>query len=189
MYGERGDWPPYKVRLVEARHIDFEMPHTDILDYTPYSNYTYNDLGRIIRIDVQRGPLMDAQIYDIRNDKLLLTDEGRFPLWDGSHVDRPYIQPWLNLKENPVWDLYGMELPDDELPIVDTYATIPTVTPTTLSGTYLSSLPCGYPDLSEATHELRDVIFDTFGSGLYDPYLMEFLLLADHAGDISDNLT
>ena len=189
LYGEHGDWPPYMVRLVEARHVDFDVPHTDILDHTPYSNYTYGDLGRILRIDIPAGHLLDAQMYDIRNDKALLTDEGRFILWDGTRVDRPYIQPWLNLKENPVWDLYGVELPDDEMLIVDTYATIPTVTPTTLSSTYLSSLPCGYPNITEATHELRDTIFDTFGSGTYDPHLMEFLLLADHTGDISDNLT
>ena len=189
MYGERGEWPPYKVRMVEARHIDFEMPHTDILEYMSRGNYTQEDLQRIVRMGVPSGPLMDSQIYDIRNNKLLRTDEGRFILWDGSYVDRPYIQPWMNIQESPVWEMYGVELPDDELLVVDTYATIPTVRPTTLSGTYLSSLPCGYPNVREATHELRDVIFDTFHSGMYDPYLMEFLLLADHTGDINDNLT
>ena len=189
LYGEHGDWPPYMVRLVGARHIDFDMPHTDILEYMAYGNYTQEDLRRILDMDTPAGPLLDSQIYDIRNDKALLTDEGRFILWDGTETERPYIQPWMDMRENPIWDLYGAELPEDEMLIIDTYATIPAVTPTRLSGTYLSSLPCGHPDVSEATHKLRDVIFDTFHSGIYDPNLMEFLLLADHVGDISDNLT
>ncbi len=188
MYDERGTWPPYQVRLVEARHIDFDLPALNILEEISWGNYTSDDLARVIRIDTNPGPLMDSEIYDIRNDRLLRSDEGRFILWDGTHIDRPYIQPWWNLQKNPVWETYGVKLPRDKMLVVDAYATIPMVKPTHLSNTYLSSLPCGYPDISEVTGPMWDAIADAAGTGGYDPDLIEFLVLTDGDGPITDNM-
>lgn len=187
-YDERGVWPPYQVRLVEARNINFAMPPLDVLAHLHGSNYTHDDMLRVLNIGPGRGPLMDSDIYDIRNDKLLRSDEGRFILWDGTHVDRPYIQPWFNLQKNPVWELYGVDLPRDRMLVVDAYATIPVVKPTRLANTYLSSLPCGYPDASEVTGPLRDATFDAATTGGYDDQLIEFLLFADGGGPIDDNM-
>ena len=188
-FNEVGAWPPYHVRLVEAEHISFRLPDFDIIQELLHtSNYTTDDQLRVMSINAPAGPLMDSEIYDIRNDKLLRTHTGDFPLWDGRVADRPYIQPWFNLQKNPVWETYGVTLPENQLAVVDVYATIPVVKPTHLSGTYLSSIPCGIPNPDEVPDRLRDAIFRAAHVGGYDQHLIEFLLFADGSGSIGDNL-
>ena len=188
LYDERGAWPPYKVRLVEAEHIRFKLPAFDLIQELGISNYTINDQQHVLGINVPAGPLMDSEIYDIRNDRLLRTHKGAFHLWDGRVVDRPYIQPWLNLQKNPIWETYGVTLPENELVVVDFYATIPVVKPTRLSGTYLSSLPCGSPDPAELSGRLRDAVFTAGQVGGYDQNLISFLVLTDWSGTIDENM-
>lgn len=185
-YDERGTWPPYMVRFVEVRHMDFDLPHLDMNIELAGGNYTRDDWLRIVQMDIPVGPLADSEIYDIRNDKRLRTDTGAFKMWDGTIIATPYIQPWLNIQKSPIWEKYGIPLPKDKLLLVDVYGTIPMVKPTRLSGTYLSSIPCGLPgpsDVSDALNATSDVL----GDGSYDIELLAFLLLTSRSGDIDEN--
>ena len=111
LYDERGRWPPYMVRLVEAATIPFNPPDADVLDYLFGSNYTNGDLQFVLNIQGLRAGLLDSQIYDVRNDVRLLTDTGTFRMWDGTHVQREYVRPWMTIQKNPVWETYGVTLP------------------------------------------------------------------------------
>ena len=187
LYDERGEWPPYKVRLVDAESIRFRAPANDITEYIGWSNYTSADLREIIRITDRHADLLDSEIYDMRNDVQLRTDRGTFVLWDGTHVDRPYIQPWLDVQKSPVWETFGVTLPKDQLLMVDMYATIPVVKPTHLSDTYLSSVPCGPPGDDELDM-LWDAMVEAIATGDYDPHLTNFLVYTDSDGPVNDNM-
>ena len=197
--GESPRWPPYHVRLVEARSINFDIPPISLNQDVFAFAYSQRDLQNVVALmrTTQNDGLMNSEIYDIRNDKFLRTYQGEHKRWDGTTYDRPFIQPWLNLQKNPVWEIYGIPLPEDEFVIVDTYATIPIVKPTHMSDVYLSSLSCGLPDPDEVAGSPSDptlhgpLIDGTFRAvrvGGYDPALVDFLLHADGGGDITDNL-
>ncbi len=184
-YDENGSWPPYHVRLVDAVQTDFSQKPFNINDYLGKGNYTNDDMIRILRGSYPINDPMDSEIYDIRNDVMLRGGSGTFQYWDGDDVKRPYIDPWMRLQKNPVWEEYGVTLPQNSFVIVDTYATIPVVKPTRLSDTYLSSTPCGLPGTDEVN---RLNVIAASNSGGYDASVIEFLVLADGSGPIETNL-
>ena len=177
-----GTWPPYHARMVRASTIPFEWPAFAL----PPHNFTINDIIRLGSMPIPSG-LMDSQMYDIRNDIRLRTDTGKFTLWDGTRIDRPYIIPWMHTSKNPVWETFGVNLPTDSLAVTDTYATIPIVKPTHFTDTYVSGIPCGGPrpdDLAAA----KQAIMDAAISGEYDDDMMNFMVFMDSEGPISSNM-
>ena len=187
LYDGRGVWPPYQVRTVDAETISFRPPAANILDYIAGSNYTDDDLQYVLTIGGAHTGLLDSQIYDMRNDVRLRTEKGTFKMWDGTHVDRVYILPWMAVQKNPVWELYGVALPKDKMLIVDMYATIPIVKPTHLSDSYLSSIPCGYPGGDDMS-DLRGALMAAIASREYDDSLVRFLLYTNWGADIQDSM-
>lgn len=196
-YDERGVWPPYKVDFVHALDIRFGRYATvftglgdssidnEVLRWTEYpTSDLLNIVGGVVHM-IPTG-IMDSEIYDIRNDVQLRRDKGTFIRWDGTEVEREYVRPWLDVQKSPVWETFGVHLPRHKLLIVDMYTTIPIVKPTRLSETYLSSIPCGYPD-SEAGSMLWDAIHRAFHAGGYDPELLAFLVTTDHDGPVDEN--
>lgn len=184
-YDDGGAWPPYKVRLVEARSVQFGWPELDLLVETSISNFTREDLRRAFGAQTAGG-LMDSEIFDVRNQVLLRQDGGRFMLWNGTGTDRAYIEPWLHAADSPVWEAFGVDLPKDALVMVDMYATIPVVKPTRLSDTYTSSIPCGDPGPGELAAAVEAVAAAAV-SGRHDAGMVAFLLLADRDGPVGDN--
>ena len=185
-YDDGGVWPPYMVRLVESKSMAFDWPALDILRQMSGSEYTRDDLGRVLHMRTDGG-LMDSEIYDIRNGVGLRQDEGRFIMWDQTYVSRPYIEPWMHVTKNPVWETFGVKLPKDALVMVDMYATIPVVKPTRLAHTYTSAIPCGDPGPGERDAAREAVLAAATGGG-YDANLIEFLLYTDWDGDIRDSM-
>lgn len=187
-YGDR-QWPPYQVRLVETEGTDFRPPAATMsdymLDYMDWSDYTDDDLLEIIQIRPPGG-LMDSDVYDERNDKWLRSDEGRFILWDGTHVNMEYIHPWMGIQKSPVWETFGVHMQEDALSIVERYVTIPVVKPTRLSETYLSSIPCGQPG-DEEMNRLWMAMEEAYQLGGYDQNLLNFLVTTSHDGPIEEN--
>ena len=183
-YGD-GTWPPYQVRLVEVEGTSFAPPTLTVLDYLDWSDYTQDDLREIIQIRPPGG-LMDSDVYDDRNGKWLRSDKGTFILWDGTHVQREYIHPWMRMEKSPVWETFGVGLQKDALTIVERYVTIPVVKPTRLSETYLSSIPCGQPGDEEAGR-LWEAMVEAQQLGGYDQHLMNFLILTSRDGPIEEN--
>lgn len=185
-YDDGGVWPPYMVRLVESRNVQFDWPALDILRHTSVSEYTQDDMRRVLDMRTAGG-LMDSEIYDIRNGVLLRQDEGRFAMWDRTHIHRPYIEPWMHVAKNPVWETFGVKLPEDAFVVVDMYATIPVVKPTRLASTYISGIPCGDPGPGERDGA-RNAVLAAAAAGGYDAKLIEFLLYADWDGAIHDSM-
>ena len=182
-------WPPYKVRLVDVEGTRFLPPAATMsdymLDYMDWSDYSDDDLREMVQIRPPGG-LMDSDVYDVRNGKWLRSNEGRFILWDGTHVQLEYIHPWMGIQKSPVWETFGVGLQEDALTIVERYVTIPVVKPTRMSETYLSSIPCGQPG-SEEMGRLWEAMVEAQQLGGYDQHLMHFLILTSHSGPIEEN--
>lgn len=185
-YGH-GLWPPYQVRLVDVEGTSFKQPdlQDSILDYLDWSDYSQDDLREIVQMRPPGG-LMDSDVYDVRNDKWLRSDKGRFILWDGTHVELEYIHPWMRMEKSPVWETFGVGLQRDALTIVERYVTIPVVQPTRMSETYLSSIPCGQPG-DEEMNRLWEALVEAQQLGGYDQHLLNFLITTSHDDSIDKN--
>ena len=187
------DWMPYKVRFVDSNRTDFRWtPSTASFDpfESHFYGFNYSPAEKFSLLGASdRSNLMSSEIYDIRNHKMLRTDIGLFKFWDGTHLPMPYIEPWMAIEKNPFWELYGVELPRDGFVIVDMYATIPIVKPTRISGTYLSSLPCGPTESTVTVGDLRGAVLEAYGSGGYDLNMLGVLLFAPNTtGGIEHNM-
>ena len=180
LYAEHGGWPPYKVREVAYTKISFEPPDNTELLLAGLTGFGWSaqETQYLLNIKGMHQGMLDSQIYDVRNDRQLLTDKGSFKLMNDTVVQREYILPWLNIRNSPVWEMYGVHLPEDRLLIVDLYATVPITKPTSLHDVYLSSIPCGDPDLDDNADLLNATAraLQYTGSG-YDRNLLSALFV------------
>ena len=182
LYGESyADWKPYKVMFVTTDNTRFEWAATFDPHFYGY-NYTAEDKFHLLSAS-DMGSLMSSEIYDIRNHKMLRHNIGVFQFWDDTTMHKPYIEPWLGIKDNPIWEMYGVHLPHNKFVIVDVYGTIPIVKPTRISNTYLSSLPCGQPEPDIIIDEVRPALLEAYGSGIYDVDMLAVLLFAPNQTD------
>lgn len=196
-YDGRGGWPPYKVMAVGATTINFARDSLsdqdrwrEHLDYTTVSESRGQRdrlMQAVLRSDGPPAGLHDTHIYDIRNDKLLMKDRGEIILWDGNTTEGIHVEPHFRMWDSPLWDYFGVDMESNVLQVVDMYAVIPIVKPTHISGTYISSIPCGGPRQSDVDGFMDWLTTEAIGDPKFDVNLIGYYLGADLGEGISED--